>query len=37
MKVSYDGHEITPSFYVGDRKIIAKEGDVFNGVKEYFV
>ena len=31
MKENYEGDEITPSFSVGDHKIIAKEDDVFNG------
>ena len=36
MKDSCEGDEFTPSFSVGDHKIIAKEGDVVNGDKEYF-
>ena len=31
-----EGDEFTPSFFVGDHKIIAKEGDVVNGDKGSF-
>ena len=37
MKDNCEGDEFTPSFFVGDNKIIAMEGDVFNGDKAYFV
>ena len=36
MKDNCEGDEFTPSFFVGDNKIIAMEGDVFNGDKAYF-
>ena len=36
MKYNGEGKEFTPSFSVCDHKIIAKEGDVFNGDKAYF-
>ena len=36
MKDNSEGDEFTPIFSVGDHKIIAKEGDVFNGDKTYF-
>ena len=31
-----EGKEVTPSFYVGERKISAEEGDVVNDDKVYF-
>ena len=37
MKDNCEGDEFNPSFSVHDHKIIAKEGDVVNGDKEYFV
>ena len=36
MKDNYEGDEFTSSFFVGDRKTIAKEDDVVNGYKAYF-
>ena len=36
MKDNCEGDELTPSFFVGDHKIITREDDVFNGDKEYF-
>ena len=36
MKDNCEGDEFTFGFFVGDRKIIAKEDDVVNGDKEYF-
>ena len=36
MKDNREGDEFTLIFSVGDHKIIAKEGDVVNGDKEYF-
>ena len=36
MKDNCEGDEFTPSFSIGGHKIIAKEGDVVNGFKEYF-
>ena len=36
MKDSCEGDEFTSSFFVGDRRIIAKEEDVVNGDKEDF-
>ena len=37
MKDNYEADEFTPSFSIVDHKIIAKEGDVVNGDKSYFV
>ena len=37
MKDNCEGDEIIPSFSVGDHKTMAKEGDVVNGDKGYFI